>query len=354
MNRWDAMLTLCGYLRAGLLRDQLSPPTENISWEVLVEVSSRHNVTPALAWCLKNKRDVPAEARDYFETILTLNRRRNETLFASLKRVVAVCNAIGIEPVPLKGAARLIERNYPSPSLRILSDLDVLIPAERSVDVVAALEAIGFRTNPGDEPMPPAHNHLPALYDGEDWACSVELHTHILKSQSAEIIETNWFWAGTQPSTFEDLRIRLPDATRSIGHVITHDQLHHRGYWNRRVELRQLLDVAMIRSRHESEIDWAELDDRFCHVEFEFGEVLATYLAIAEMLVGQPAPRLRREPRRDAIEDFRRLAGYEFESPRMFSGFTVPTQRKRSSSESNSGAAKLCDFLKGVRRAWLG
>ena len=304
MTPWDALLAVCGYLRAGFLGAEPPRHDQDISWQLVIEASSNHSVAPALAWCLQDRPDVPAEVRAFFDAVLDLNAIRNASLLASLTRIVAACNAIGVEPVPLKGAVQLVEHNYPAASLRYLSDLDVLVPQDRAADAFAALEKIGFRTNLDDEPIPPAHHHLPVLHDREATG-GVELHTHILKSQSAQIIETTWFWAGTRPSVFQGLRIRLPDPTRNVGHIITHDQLHHRSYWGRVVELRQLLDVSMIRSRHEAAIDWAELDHRFCLIGF--GEILATYLAIAETLLGQPAPRLSCPPRRNAVEEFRRI-----------------------------------------------
>jgi hypothetical protein len=97
----------------------------------------------------------------------------------------------------------------------------------------------------------------------------------------------------------------LPDPTRNACHNVVHHQLNHEGYRNRTIELRQLLDLALIRKRHEVAIDWAELDHLFCRVGL--GEVLATYLQFCEKLLGQKAPQLCCRPRVGAIESFRRI-----------------------------------------------
>jgi hypothetical protein len=298
VSRWAAFTELCGHLRAGFLAGVPPRRRRFVSWERVIEASSHHCVTPALAWSVKDRTDVPAPIRDYLDTILALNDKRNQALLAALARIVAACNAIGIEPVPLKGAARLVERVYPSTSLRFLGDLDVLIPAQRAADVVAALRASGFHPDENDQPPLPSHHHLQMLHDRARGG-GVELHTGVVTASSAAIIATDWFLAGTRPCAFQDLRIRLPDATRSIGHIVAHDQLDHEGYRLQRFDLRQVLDLAVIRARQEASnegaIDWAELDQRFCRRER--GEVLATYLAITEALLGQPAPRLSRAPR---------------------------------------------------------
>jgi hypothetical protein len=96
-------------------------------------------VTPALAWCLVHEvTPPPLEVRHYFEEILALNAKRNETLLTELARVVRTLSAIDVEPVLLKGAARLIKGTYPATMLRFLGDLDVLIPASRSAAAVAS------------------------------------------------------------------------------------------------------------------------------------------------------------------------------------------------------------------------
>jgi hypothetical protein len=263
----------------------------NVPWELLIEASSYHFVTPALAWCLLHEPTAPPlEVRHYFEEILALNAKRNENLLTGLAHIVRALNAIDIEPVLLKGAARLIDGTYPAPKLRFLGDLDVLIPASRSAAAAAALNSIGFQLHPYDADLPASHHHLPTLYDPKT-GVGVELHTAVLRSDYASLLPTDWFNASSQRYPFRDLTIRLPDATRSVGHIIAHDRLSHGRHWQRRIELRQLLDLALIRARSERAIDWSELDDRFCRMGF--GPVLATYMEFGRRLFGQPVPPLR-------------------------------------------------------------
>jgi hypothetical protein len=55
MTRWEAFTSVCGYLRAGLLNGEQATTVPNVPWELLIEASSYHFVTPALAWCLVNE-----------------------------------------------------------------------------------------------------------------------------------------------------------------------------------------------------------------------------------------------------------------------------------------------------------
>ena len=98
---------------------------------MLVELGGRHNVNPALAWCLAHETAAAADVPGYFDAVVDRNRKRNNQLLDSLARVVGALNAIDIEPVLLKGAAHLVERIYPVMGLRVVGDLDVLIPEGR-------------------------------------------------------------------------------------------------------------------------------------------------------------------------------------------------------------------------------
>jgi hypothetical protein len=61
--------------------------------------------------------------------------------------------------------------------------------------------------------------------------------------------------------------------------------------------------MALIMARHEGAIDWSELDN-YC-VQAGQGEVLATYLAFGETLLGRQPPPLTARPDADAMRKLR-------------------------------------------------
>src|SRR5690242_18771505 len=79
VTRWEAFVTICSYLRAGLLGGH-DEPKQNLSWELIIEVASFHYITPVLAWCLRRDESVPSDVRDYFEASLALNMERNRCM----------------------------------------------------------------------------------------------------------------------------------------------------------------------------------------------------------------------------------------------------------------------------------
>ena len=70
----------------------------------------------------------------------------------------------------------------------------------------------------------------------------------------------------------------------SIRHTIFHSEIFHGLYALNKIQLRHVLDLALIRARHEGAIDWNELDHRFS--TSGRGEVLATYLYFSDELLG--------------------------------------------------------------------
>jgi hypothetical protein len=161
MTRWEAFTTVCSHLRAGLLGGE-HPHQAEITWELIIEVASFHYATPTLAACFDPHIDIPGDVGAYFESALALNEKRNEQILSTLARVAGLLNAIDIEPVLLKGAALLVEGIYPQPSMRIMGDIDILIPKNRSAEACAALKAAGYETK-STAVSPPTHHHLPML-----------------------------------------------------------------------------------------------------------------------------------------------------------------------------------------------
>jgi len=208
VRRWDAFADVCGYLRANLLEGKPLQPRRNREWKLLIEVSDLHFATPSLAACLRDEPSIPREIREYFNAVLALNGQRNILLLKALSRIVATLNAIDIEPVLMKGCARLMEGEYPQPNMRILGDLDVLVPTNRATDAHAALMANGFDEKPG-QAYPPDHHHLHMLLE-QNTGARVEIHRELSPGwYRPQVLSTPWFCEGTRPFRLRgDLRVR--------------------------------------------------------------------------------------------------------------------------------------------------
>ena len=137
-------------------------------------------------------------------------------------------------------------------------------------------------------------------------------------SPADAVIATDWFCEMVRPVVFRGQRVRLPEPTRNAGHIIFHSEIFHGLYTLNKVQLRHVIDLALLRARHEKAIDWDELDRRFSAADA--GEALATYLHLASELLGHAAPQLSHAPRSDAMTELRSTEsrnGFHFQIERL-------------------------------------
>ena len=120
------------------------------------------------------------------------------------------------------------------------------------------MQAAGLAPNSSDVVSLRAHHHLPMLHDPEN-DLGVELHTDVVSRSPDAVISTAWFCEMARPVVFRNQRVRLPEPTRNSGHTIFHSEIFHGLYALNKIQLRHLLDLALIWARHEGPIDWNEL-----------------------------------------------------------------------------------------------
>jgi hypothetical protein len=235
---------------------------ESPDWPALIEASRAHVVTPALAWSLWRNENVPADADAHLKAAFILNTRRNTLLLGQVESVARALNGIGVTPVLLKGAALLTEQLYPHVGIRFLSDLDMLIPRDRSNDASECVRALGHTVPKPSAWTEGASHHLPSHIDNET-GTSLELHLQAVVPSFARLLPTEHVFAHATPSSFRNTSVLLPSPTDQVAHNIVHSQIVDRLHLRGTVSLRWLLDFALLCRRYEADIDWDELARRF-------------------------------------------------------------------------------------------
>jgi hypothetical protein len=121
----------------------------------------------------------PPAVRDLLRAAQEVGAARNLLLLTEAARLQAVLARCGIPSVALKGAA-LVAAHYASPGARHVSDLDLLVPADRAAEAAATLAGEG----PWQLPLldhrgqvAPAPLHLPPFDTAGGVAC--ELHHQV-------------------------------------------------------------------------------------------------------------------------------------------------------------------------------
>jgi hypothetical protein len=205
-----------------------------------------------VAACLDDpevRQRLPEDFSFYLDFIHAENTRRNRALRAQLGEAAACLNRIGIEPLLLKGAIRLVDGLYPDPGWRFMRDLDLLVPRDRIEQAVACLASLGYRFPRNVTETPPDYKHLPPLC--RDGAGAVlEIHTGLLDLR--DVCPAEHVVARSRPVDLDGVRARVPDPADQIAHLICHDrfdaQLRHSGMFL----LRNVFEAALLCHKERS------------------------------------------------------------------------------------------------------
>ena len=263
--------------------DDLWPATSGLripDVQQLVSLASRHWVSAAIIPFLNHKgRSLPSGIQEYFEGTATLNRMRNTRIRSEALAITKALNEIGVVPVFLKGGANLLSGLYSDTAVRIMLDLDILVPVERVQECVAAMEARGyFRLI--DNGFPDHHHYFPLGRPGAE--ASVELHVDPLDIQYEHVLSSTDVFQHAEQLTIGGARFAVPAAWCRLVHCIVHAQFSNHALIYGRIPLRELIDTVLL-SRARP-IDWDAVSTRFASpVE---RTALAFHLLAANRLLG--------------------------------------------------------------------
>ncbi len=289
MNNLDSFLLICRCLAFEDNRESLRKQFQDgIVWEDIVKLSGQHLVTPALYWALSKKGlldTLPDDGLvDYLTTILEANRDRNQIILTQVRDIAAQLNQVDIEPLLMKGVASLITDIYDDVGIRMMTDIDLLIPADKLPESVAALAIIGYKPLAGHTYNANYHHHyIPLVCDYT--AASVELHLRMVRI-GTQILPTEEVWRDAQLFSFRDTKVRIPSPQHRIQHNIIHTYLSDLKYSMANVSLMQLYEFAMLRESLDKQLDWQGLAISFNSQT----KLFHSYMAMAYYLLAQPVP----------------------------------------------------------------
>lgn len=248
-------------------------------WEAVIGLASRQFVLAALAAVVRDlvPRDLlDLELREFLEAVHAANLERNRALRGQLLVAGGALNRVGIEPVLLKGAIRLVDGLYPDPGWRMMEDLDILVPAAQVDAAVRALSGLGYRPV---RPFDPAHKEVKLWGPGR---ALVEAHTELFASpRQQRLLTGSDMIATSKPCVLDGVRFRLPPVTQQMIHLIGHSQIGHFGHIYGRVSLRERLEAAALIGWSGAPIDWQAVHGSFARARYR-RPLLAFLLALRD------------------------------------------------------------------------
>jgi Uncharacterised nucleotidyltransferase len=227
-------------------------PVDHVEWTSVVSAANRALVTGIMAERLRGS--VPEDVRSFLSDIYRRSIQRNLRLKEQLQETIIALNAVGIQPILLKGAAILntLGNDY---AARILSDLDLMVPASAWADAEHCLSAIGYQ----------AHDPAERGPDGKTFYRTRDVGMIDLHSRTK--VRYPGFEYGELVAHCTECRLGpgkawVPNPTFQSLFLILHDQLQERDYWRGLIDLRHLLDIDAL-SRSTIGIDWEQLSLHF-------------------------------------------------------------------------------------------
>lgn len=244
---------------------ELAPALDqpDFAWEPILALAHRHLVAASWYAALRRRgllERAPVEIGEHLAALHELSLQRNRLLRRELIRAACACNAIGIEPMLLKGALALLPGQPPEMAARLLGDLDLLLPADRITDGRNALQTLGYYATHAEDHCT-SHHHAPPLFH-PDHGAKFELHRAVLGGALAAALPAEEVWRDSQRIGFEQAFVRVPSPTHRVLHNLLHTLAQDHRAELGTLELRQLLDLVQFRAQDEARIAWPLIQAR--------------------------------------------------------------------------------------------
>ncbi len=260
MSRGSAFSFICECLATIPGGHLIAEPASNVDWTGVVALAHEYRVSPTLAAVLGSSSILPTTLGGLFTSLAAHARQRNEKILKQAIEVAQVLNGIGVDPLFMKGGAHLFTGLYPDMAMRHMSDLDILVPAARIEECVAGLAAAGVA--PLTDYLHPRAHHLPPL-GREDMPVPIELHHHVIAHPHSNFLTPEQVIASSVQIESHGVRVTVPSPTNAAILNIAHAQLNDHDCLYGRIDLRGLLDLALLSHLHASSIDWDAIRPRF-------------------------------------------------------------------------------------------
>lgn len=258
-------------------------------WMPVFRIANDHLLTPALWHALINSgrfRSLPADAAEYLATLYLLNGERNGVLRRQAIELIGALNERDIVPALLKGGLALFDGPYDDPAIRMMRDLDILVPVQARDQAIAVLEGLGY----GLAQQYAAGHHAFGDFSRPNDPGSIDLHTELV--DSSHVLPASEVWSRAAPREIDGVRYLAPSATDRVLHNVLHAQIHYLGsFYRGELHLQQIYEIAALARHFGPEIDWDFVERRLA--AHRLTSALESHLFAAHRLFGLEWPLAR-------------------------------------------------------------
>lgn len=218
--------------------------SNNVNWDNVVKLSTKHYVFPALYCNLKRAQFLhylPEDLVNYMKHITDLNRERNLNIIEQAKEINKLLLDNNITPVFLKGTGNLLERLYEDIAERMVGDIDFIVDKNIADKTLKLL----------------SKNQYTYLSKTTKQLGYLKHYPRMIKNRSINAIEVHVEMTLKKYSPIFNYQIIKPQLRKidtftllSYGHQITHTiinkQLNDYGYLHKNIALRNYYDLYLL------------------------------------------------------------------------------------------------------------
>jgi hypothetical protein len=233
------------------------------AWDTLVTEAEKNAIAPLLFTSLRESGiAIPQDVKRKLYALVQRHRWANAARAKAMAEISDACINESIQLVVLKGSY-LAHTIYPDPSLRTMSDIDLLAPPDKAMRVQQILRDLGYTVpdQAGSQYMS-EHHHLPGAHielDGQQ--VHVEIHHDALSGDAPASITTENLTSALNEFSIDGANYF------ALGHQ---DQLrhlyHHMSEPATKLKLIWCVDLVYYASHFEKEINWPALEQDYPHV----------------------------------------------------------------------------------------
>ncbi len=282
-SRIDELLLYCLRVVPDEMGDGRLEALSSSDWDVFIEASGRHGVTPLLYHRLRTFHSdvpIPANVMGRLRQACLENVARNMGLYHKLGKVLELLRRDNISVIVLKGA-HLAELVYGNRALRSMGDVDLLVHKDDLMRVEAVLLGIGYTPLDYNRTIGKDNKHFGYILSKRE--LHLEVHWTILPSMSPFDIDINGQWERSRPAIIAGFEVAVLCPEDLLLHLCLHTCGH-------RFEpgLRYLCDICKILQHYKDGIDWGLVQLRTR--QWGVGKCVYLTLRLAKELLGVILP----------------------------------------------------------------
>ena len=255
---WTLLLHVARAAVDGSSLDHRAIPFDAIGWATLASDAEGHGLAPLAHVCLLPHRDaVPEATMQQLEALVLRHRGRHRERTIVLAEILQAFERSSIEALVLKGAA-LAWSIYPSPALRPMGDVDLLVPPAAARAAQLSLRRLGFDAPDIARRFGRHAHHLPIASRSQNGVTiSVEIHRDAVSRDTLSSISMSNLTESPRPFELNGTR------ALALGHVDTLRHLSHHllePSWVGRLRLIGLVDLLRYALTFHDRVDWRRLE----------------------------------------------------------------------------------------------